>query len=347
MMKKSLTVVFFLTCILLSHAFAAKVPSLYQVTVPVASQLSDQRELAEQEGFFEVLVRLTGDPEIDKNPVIKSGIRRAEYYVRDFHYSLPTTTSSSYEIQIDYEKKDIIKLLNKAAVPFWSEKRPVTLGWIVVSDDTVKSELINSNIATPIVGLIEQQSKRLGIDLILPLLDVNDMHLVDASTVTNMDLPVLRKASSRYMPDAMLLANIVKSGKQFNSEWHLIMDAKDWTWKLQGANPVALINTAMSQINQALLRQYTVGKSSSKMNWIQLNVMNLTDNSTLSMLVRYLRQLAPVEQIHLAQASDNEAVFYLQIKGSISNFETAAKETGRLVLRNDNNNKILTYQWVH
>src|SRR5690348_4768795 len=89
---------------------AVNVASLYRITVPVASQLPDQRDFAESDGFHQVLIRLTSDPEIAKNPVIKSNLNRAEYYVRDYSYSPPSPSSSQYMMQIRYEQEDVMRL---------------------------------------------------------------------------------------------------------------------------------------------------------------------------------------------------------------------------------------------
>src|SRR5437016_2913889 len=94
-------------CFCFNSALAVKVSSLYQAELPVSSQSQESRAEAVKEGFSQVLVKLTGDPQILKNPQIQDSLQKADYFVQEFGHSASTTSSSQYQIQIKYESDDV------------------------------------------------------------------------------------------------------------------------------------------------------------------------------------------------------------------------------------------------
>src|SRR5579863_7566366 len=88
-----------------SPAWAAKVSSIYEADLLVATQSEEERAQAVEQGLEQVLIKLSGDPLIEKNPAIKSSVHKADYYVQEFSYASSTTSSSQYLLQIYYDKE--------------------------------------------------------------------------------------------------------------------------------------------------------------------------------------------------------------------------------------------------
>lgn len=329
--------------------WAVGVSNLYKVTVPVASQLSDQRDFAESEGFLKVLIKLTGDADIAKNPVIKGSIHRAEYYVRDYHYSSPTPSSSEYMIEIQYDRDDIIRLLKKSGVPFWEDARPLTLAWIAVNAKNKQTEIIGSDSQNQIHYLIKTAGKQLGVALIFPVMDMDDLGQIDEREVLMQDLPELKKASKRYSPDILLIAQLNDDGTSVTGQWNLVMNADEWEWNITGKSMHEMIDRAMGQISQTIVRQYHVNSDAKYQQpyWIKVIVTNVQGNGDLNQLMSYLKRLAPVEKMQLAQVSGSGVEFYLLVNGSIEGFLKNASTGRRLLLKaSDETAKKITYQWV-
>jgi len=140
-MKKLILMIVF--CLLpVMSAFAVKVSSLYQAEVSVPTQMDDDRKQAMQRGFLQVLVRVSGNPQIEKNPMIKDSIHRADYYVQDFSYSSASTSASEYLLQIHFDKKDVNRLLRRAGVAYWGENRPLILVWLTATNNQHINEII-------------------------------------------------------------------------------------------------------------------------------------------------------------------------------------------------------------
>lgn len=236
--------------------WALNTASLYQITVPVASMLPDQRDLAESEGFRQVLIKLTSDPEIAKNPVIATNLNRAEYYVSDYNYSPPSPDSSEYIMQIRYEKEDVVRLLKKASVPFWGESRPLTLAWVVLTDMNNQTDVLGNDASQKVYKLIKEQSRRLGIALIFPMMDVDDISRIDTQKIMDVALPELTLASKRYSPDVLLIAQIDQVADLVTGKWILMINANRQEWNVSGKTTEEMVNAALLKISQTMLRQY-------------------------------------------------------------------------------------------
>jgi hypothetical protein len=326
--------------------WAINTTSLYHVIVPVASQLEDQRGVAESDGFLQVLIRLTSDAQIYKNPVIKSNLNRAEYYVRDYSYSPPSPDSAEYLMKIQYEPEDIARLLTKAGVPFWQRSRPLTLAWVTMAKENGNAEVINKD-SLDVYEVIKAQSKKLGLALIFPVMDMDEINQIDAQTIHDVALPELKKASKRYAPDVLLIGQINQSADRVTGKWYLVMNASRWEWDVSGKTLEEMTASALSQMGQTMVRQYDMGTNNKNEFWLKLIVTHVNGNGELGNLMQFLSRLAPVEKLQLAQVAGDAVEVYVLIGGTIDSFQKNAAEGQRLLLKaSDQTAKKLTYQWV-
>ena len=97
------------------QAFALTAAEQYQVMIPVATQTAFDQEEAVRQGLLQVLVRLTGNENIEKNRAIKKGLARAEYYVQEIYYGTPSTTAYQYPLYIRFDGPDVNRLLQQAS----------------------------------------------------------------------------------------------------------------------------------------------------------------------------------------------------------------------------------------
>src|SRR5262245_51008662 len=142
-MKKLWMVIIF-AFLPITTALAVKVSNLYEVELPVISQSQDIKEEAMKTGLLQVLIKLTGDPLIEKNPLVKSSLQKADYYVQEFGYSSANASSSTYLIRIRYDNNSINRLLKKAGIVYWGEIRPLILVWLAFTNKENATEIIGN-----------------------------------------------------------------------------------------------------------------------------------------------------------------------------------------------------------
>lgn len=250
-MKKLLLLVV-LTLFPLLPVYAVVVDDLYQADIPVTSQLSDDRISAVREGFSRLMIKLTGDPNIAKNPVIKDAIQRADYYVQTFSYSAPTTASATYSLHVSFEADDIKRMLRKAGVAYWDENRPLIVVWLAITNPKHEVAIIDDQTPGDILDALRQQGEKFALPLIFPLMDVADLGEISPEDINNMSVPVVKKASQRYSPNAYLIGKIESVDGACQSHWLLIVNNKQWNWTIADKTPEDIVAEVLYQVSQTL-----------------------------------------------------------------------------------------------
>jgi len=347
-MKKLLLSFIVLFIFSITNAYAVKVSSLYQAEIQVASQTEDQKEQAVEDGFLQVLIKLTGDPQIGANPVIRQSMKKADYYVQEYSYLAPTPDASQYLIRIRYDIDDVNRLLKKAGVAYWGENRPLLLVWLAITDGQHNAEIIASEAPGTEYSTMKQQSRKYGIPLIFPIMDMDDMSKVSVNDVSDMTLPVLSEAAKRYSPDALLIGNLQKTKTGFAGRWRLVLGNTTFDWMISDKSVEGEMSAVMNFVSQNLAKNYVVKTADTQELTLKLEVTNVTQRDDLAQLVQYLKQLTPVEQVDLAQVAGDVVDLSVIVRGSLAGFLKNAAIGQRLVLKSqdDSTNK-LVYKWVH
>lgn len=328
--------------------FAVKMASLYQSEVPVATQLDDMRSEAIRQGFVTVLIKLTGNPDIRNNPIIKENIKKADYFVKDFSYAQPTMNSSMYILQIRYEKNDINNLLNRAGIVYWGENRPLLLVWATVKEDSHSADIIGSDNAGDWYETFRVQGKKFGLPLIFPVMDMTDVGQVAPEDVVGMKIDQLKEAGKRYAPDAYLVGNIEKTKTGWQGQWRLIFGTKQWDWKITDVTSEGLLGDIMNQASHTLSKQLVVNTPRAGGSTVKLEVTNVTKDDDLDQLMTFLKQLSPVQQVELSQVDGNVVELTVKIQGDIATFQENVNIGKKLIFKSqDKQTNQLTYEWKH
>ncbi|EKD69949.1 MAG: hypothetical protein ACD_46C00690G0003 [uncultured bacterium] len=346
-MKKLLFTLSIITFFWAIPTLAVKVSSLYQADMPVATQLEDARSEAVRQGFIHILVKLSGNPDIAENPLIKENVKKAEYYVQEYSYAQPTTTSSMYMLQIRYDKDDINNLLRKAGVVYWGETRPLVLVWVTVADGTEAPEIIGSEEADEWYDTFRQQGKKYGLPLIFPVMDVTDINKVSPHDVNTMNITTLKQAGMRYSPDALLIGKIEKDKNGgWKGQWRLILDENQWDWRITGNDMDMLLGDTLNQVSHTLSKQLVVKNPGAPVSWVKLQVSHVTRGDDLDQLMQFLRQLSPVQQVELSQVDGDVVELAVQVHGNLATFQQNVNIGQRLEFKSlDKQMNKLVYEW--
>lgn len=345
---KRLLLAIFVLCFPMTQVWAVKVASLYQAELPVSTQSAEARAEATKLGFIQVLVKVTGDQQIDKNPLIIPSLERADYFVQEFSYSASTTASSQYQILINYNADDINRLLKKAGVVYWGGNRPLILVWLAFTNKKNETNIIGNEDPGDLLNAMKQESKKYGIPLIFPMMDVTEMDEVSANDIDEWSIPLLKKASKRYAPDAFLIGKIDANGDGYESEWELILGKNQWSWTVSDKTTNGVVGILLNQISQTLSKHYVIKIPNAPEWWLKLQVSNITQRDDLAQLMRYLNQLSSVLQVRLSQVAGDVVELSILVRGSLTSFQKNAGIGQRLVLKaEDKANDKLIYEWVH
>ena len=332
--------------------FAQPSSSLYQTEVGIPAQTEEAKEEAIKEAFQEVLTRISGNTQVQDNPLIKSHLKRAQYYVEEYSYSAPTTASSEYLLKVQFDKKDVNRLLKKAGLSIWNQVRPTILVWLVTNDLSAggSSDIVGSDTPGEITDTIKQQSSMLGLPLMLPILDVDEINQVSVDDINKNDLSVLSLASQRYSPDGILIGKIDKltTGEKLQSEWQLVWNNQNFRWKIPGNTQKEILHSLVNNVSKVFNQspQVAVAHPIATQSLI-LKISNVSRPEDLSQVLNYFKQVQMVQQVNLREVSGDNIELVVIAKGSSDDFQQDIGDGNRLKLKMLESDNILQYEWLH
>jgi hypothetical protein len=345
-MKRSLITIslFFLLPIL---TFAVTVSNLYDAELPVISQDSEVRARAIEQGFIQVLSKVSGDTQIKKSLILKVGQQKAMDYLEEYSYVPNPSAATPYLLNMHFDSRAIQRLLKRASIHFWGEHRPLILVWLVAPNRLGAMDMVSSETTGSTLTEMQSQAKRYGIPVIFPMLDMTDMSQVTAADVLSGTLPVLEKVSKRYAPDAYLIGDIHLDGAMFRSQWQLILSDNQWEWTLVDKSTSDIIANIMAHINRTLSQYFQPPPASTPLLWLTLQVSNVAQPSDLRQLVQYLKQLTLVQRVRLMEINGSIVKLEILIRGTVSAFQKNVIGQHLMPTSSEMADHELAYEWVH
>lgn len=229
--------------------------SLYSASIPVLSQSFDERTEAAKEGFRQVLIKLTGNSSIiEKNLVLQKELQRAAYYLQEYNYQLASISASQHTLNLHFNEKDIDYLLMKEQIPVWRGKRPVILLWLFFKDKG-PSQVISDDSSLPVLPEITNAAREHGLPLVLPLMDTQELSSLSEINLSNFSLATFESLSTRYAYDVILIGQIIRIEKNWQSKWILINQKNVIEWQQTSKDENTLIATLFNEIGSYFFKQ--------------------------------------------------------------------------------------------
>lgn len=313
----------------------------------VASQTPDVRSEAIRKAFREVLIKVTGNQDIETNRRVADNIDRADYYVQEYSYSSPTVHSSTYKLRVEFNQTDVKRMLKRAGVSYWGEMRPLILVWLATVNEQQQADILGAETLGNVLGTFKTQGERFGLPLIFPMMDMTDMSMVSANNITSVSLPDLQRASARYAPDAMLIGTMVESKGGYDAHWNLVLGERIWDWSISAPTAAGVIADVLDDVSQTLSRKYEAKANSNPSTWLTMDVKSVAEREDLAQLIRFLKKLTPVQEVELTQVNGTQVSFAVQVQGDLETFRDNASLGQHLILRDQETGKNkMIYEWI-
>lgn len=277
---------------------AGALPWLYEVAVPVASQSRQERRTASSAALLTVLTRLTGLAHVPHTPEVVAALRSPESYYNEFRF-VAGDSDEMLELVFQFDSVPLLELIKAAALPIWRSSRRQVIAWVVVEDGGTRS-LLGATGESIIVEAMNNQAKKRGIPLLLPLLDLQDQLQVTPAAVWGRLSQVLEPASQRYGAEVVLVgrAEIADSG-QWLSDWEFWIDGRAVAWRGTEGD---LLDQAVAVVDvladELAARSAVLGRETRK---LRISIGGIRTPADYGDLLRYLESLEFVDAVAVAQ----------------------------------------------
>ena len=301
-------------------ALSVEVSHLYVARVDATLQL----ESGLSKGFEQVVVRVSGQRSALENELIKQQGSRLRDYISQYGY---IEDDGARWLEISFNQEAMQRLLRQANLPIWGSLRPVSLVWLVQEQD-YKRELVGESSSLFQQSQLRELIQQRGVPIMLPLLDLDDISLVDASDVWGQFTGSIAQASARYGADQMVLAKLYKlSATEHQLQWRMYsldqsngVAAPSWFEESLTGDIATLLPEWWQQMSDALGGRYATRVGITEADNVQIVIYNLTDLSRVLGAESSLKQMAMVSQVDLFQIDGSQAVFTIHLLGAAADF---------------------------
>lgn len=176
--------------------------------IPVADQSQRSQDKAVKAAFERVMVKMSGKREVLDNPGVSAAMRTPQAYLRSYRYAYEGATIFYVA---EFDKPKLNDLLQRESLPLWGERRPETILWLAIEDETGERSILDESAAHPLHEVLRNKAKQRGLPLSLPLMDLTDSATISIYDVWGRFIQPLTNASSRYSVDNVIGARLYEN----------------------------------------------------------------------------------------------------------------------------------------
>lgn len=340
---------------------AVEVNDLYQASVTINSRNSTDRAVALKEALAAVMVKVGGNKSVLSNPIIKKSLVDYQLYLNQYRYQLRTppsieplelhqTPPKQLFLLASFNEDKINQLFQQANLAIWGSLRPQVLLWLVNEDGMIRTVMSNSTDSNLPVLVNEFSAKR-GLPIIMPLMDLTDASEISLSDIWGRFETPVRKASSRYLAEAIVVMRISNSSLLASKSKmkaktkpnncgvlcpQTTLEAQNYTldWSLlglnlhgannifnqqyQGSDREQLLEQGLADITNLIYQYYALSAASN--NDLIIEVANIDSLAIYVDVFDFLTDLSSVKSVTLVHVEGASRRFNLQLLGSAEAF---------------------------
>ena len=324
-----------------SHAMAGDMEGLYEVDRLVVAQDAAERNAVLADAFAILIERVGGKKGMVETSGLTPFLKRAKDYVERFEYiplenvpaaaETPTphaqqpvdaaTTPESaapapidrYRLHILFDKRSVERLLEAHQVPIWGRLRPTLIVWLAV-DDGVRRYTVAPDNAHGLDEILADVGVRRGLQIILPLMDLEEQARIGFSDIWGDFADTIRNASTRYRAGAELVGRAYRQDGAWSLRWSLYSESMADQWEGQDVSLDAGLAVALDHAVDRLGDLYARSADQAEDNRIEMEVGDVNDISGYARLLAYFQSLELISDVVVTKVQADEVTLSLHLK---------------------------------
>jgi hypothetical protein len=306
---------------------AVVVEDLFTIERPVADQTTAVRLEAFGEAFKLVVIKVSGSDDALLSPAFSQPMQNSARYVKQFRYvNRKDENSEGFDsgqlfLKINFNQQLIEGLLRENNFPVWGRERPGSL--LVVSYDVNENIRLVSGETTPeIVDLFDEAAVNLGVPVIFPLMDLEDIALVNIGDIVSRQYANINIMADRYGPDALIIGQVVgRSGSGWQGDWEVRFAEQVFKWKYKAPSKQLIVEQAIKHLARVLALEYALEDHRRVDQALFMSISAMPKFKQLISVQRYLESLSVVDSVRVALISDDVVTFKLKLRNDAEDLQ--------------------------
>lgn len=205
---------------LVQSAAARVVDGLYSARISVPDRSQASLDTAAREGLSEVLVKITGSPDVLSLPELETAVRDARSLLQQFSYQ-SAAVDGDLTIELRFSSETVRSLVIDAGAPLWTANRPPVLVWLVM-DGPGGRQLVDAERNPEMVRKMLRAFDRRGLPVVMPIMDLDDVRNLSPGAAWRHSLADIMQASARYPSEQILIGRVAAlSDDRWLGDWLL------------------------------------------------------------------------------------------------------------------------------
>jgi len=303
---------------------AAVVEHMFEVSLPVVNQNKDIRKAAFEQGFIEVLARVSGSSiaaaQLDVSTASRY-VQQYRYLVLDKPVQQKETPDSldvpvaNFNLWVRFNEGLVKELLRENSLSIWGKERPTVLLWLVVRDGGNRYVLRKIDKST-IKQAVEKEARRRGLPIVWPKFDQIDQQSVLFADIWGSFWDPVITASERYKTDAVMIGRMNWVNNIWQVDWSLNLNKKTDSWKLKALDIQALMASGIDVATDQIASRFAVLEDMGNEGELIIQINNINHVQGYAKVSHYLSSLAPVKNVFATQVLKDSVRFQIEMIGN-------------------------------
>ena len=309
--------ILYFTCFLAfisQPTYAIKVTGLYQAVVSVSDESTQKRRMALKQALGKVLVKITGDRNINKGMGVTSLLATPGKFVQQYRYRQNSNDWNqdklAYELWVQFDEGALDAALKTYGVPIWEKERPSILVWLVHKKNKDRS-FVGIEKGSEYLNILENRASARGVRLLFPLLDLQDNSKISVTDVWGGFTEPILNASKRYQANVVLTSKFTQIlPTLWESDWSVYFDNQVVNWTSQSDIADIVLEEGIDELVDKLVSRYTQTEGQNT-EVIQLLVNDINNVDEYAQTFSYLASIQSVDSVEVKQTTPNYILFEL------------------------------------
>ncbi len=311
---------------------AVTVSGLYEASVEVNDRSLAERKRAQEAGFAQVLVKVTGDSTIVDQENVRTELANADKFTEQFGFQSRSRPSSDPDaalqtaifLNITFDQAAVNRYLRDNGYPIWASNRPNIVLWLAY-DSGFSREIMGGNTLAQLQELLMEVAQRRGLALQVPNMSKQDARLVQAGDIWGMFMTPIIKASKAYQSDVVVAVKIQQEGERVNLRATLLMGGDEQQLSISGQTLENALVEFVNQVADKVGASYAVMVSADAAAPLVLKVSGVNSLDDYAGLNRYLRGLITVRDTQVRSVVGDEVEVRVMLEGKTADFTQSLK----------------------
>jgi len=300
----------------------------------VTGRDESQKKIVFRQAVIEMLVRISGDRNIERHTLVRDIIESPESWVSRYYFESKNDSSGVIEkMVVTLDVAVLTQKMKEKGLPIWGMLRPLVIVWCVVEaaheQSGAQSNILQEGEAHIFKEALLRAAKFRGLPLVFPLMDLTESGSVSEDVILSSTPELLKQHSERYEADVVV--KIVLSQEK-NEQWRLYWQSTHSQEKalepIRGENFTEVAEAAVDAILRPLVLSYAAVLSSGVETALVFNVQGVKDLRDFVEVGERLKAFSLVKQSAIQSVMGDQVIYRILLQGDLAQFQHQLQSDG-------------------